>query len=211
MNKNSKKYKAAYMKKWRVKNKDYVRNYIKHKRATNSEFLNNCRLWNKKYYNTHKKRINKKNMTYLKKLYKTDPVYRLSTICISRIYQALKMQKVPRYYPYKTLIGCSWEDLKKYIEGKFKPGMSWKYNNNKYNRTGNEFHIDHIKPIASFDLSYGRNQLKAFNYKNLQPLFIKDHAVKTVAFEYKACVNLRKAQRNIREYKKALKMMNTTV
>ena len=38
--------------------------------------------------------------------------------------------------------------------------------------------IDHIKPLVKFDLSKKSNQLKAFNYKNTQPMWIKDNLSK---------------------------------
>ena len=43
------------------------------------------------------------------------------------------------------LIGCSIEFLKEYIANKFTEGMSW----DNYG----EWHLDHIRPCSSFDLS----------------------------------------------------------
>ena len=34
-----------------------------------------------------------------------------------------------------------------------------------------KWHIDHIKPCASFDMSIEKEQKKCFNYLNLQPLW----------------------------------------
>jgi hypothetical protein len=33
------------------------------------------------------------------------------------------------------------------------------------------WHIDHIKPCSTFNLSIKEEQLKCFNYENLQPLW----------------------------------------
>ena len=57
------------------------------------------------------------------------------------------------------LIGCDIEYLKVYISEKFQEGMSW----DNYGT----WHLDHIKPCSSFDLSIREEQLKCFNYKNL--------------------------------------------
>ncbi|HWB00632.1 MAG TPA: hypothetical protein VG713_19195, partial [Pirellulales bacterium] len=44
-----------------------------------------------------------------------------------------------------ALVGCTGAELKAYLESKFLPGMTWE------NRS--EWHIDHIRPVASFDLT----------------------------------------------------------
>ena len=63
------------------------------------------------------------------------------------------------------MLGCSIECLKSHLEGKFKEGMTW----NNYGKSG--WHIDHIKPCSAFNLSDKEEQLKCFNYTNLQPLW----------------------------------------
>ena len=70
------------------------------------------------------------------------------------------------------MIGCSAIELKDYIESKFQDGMSWE----NYGREG--WHVDHIRPCASFDLSDPKQQEECFHYKNLQPLWAKDNLSK---------------------------------
>lgn len=72
-------------------------------------------------------------------------------------------------------LGCSIEELKLWFEKQFYPNpetgeiMNW----NNYGFKG--WHIDHIKPLANFDLK-DKNQLKlACHYTNLQPLWAKDN------------------------------------
>ena len=57
-----------------------------------------------------------------------------------------------------------------HIEKQFKPGMTWE-------RYG-EWHVDHIRPCASFDLTDPEQQTICFNYENLQPLWAIDNMKK---------------------------------
>lgn len=68
------------------------------------------------------------------------------------------------------LIGCSPEELKCYLESKFSSGMSW----DNYG----DWHIDHIVPCATYDLSKADEQSACFHYTNLQPLWAKDNLTK---------------------------------
>lgn len=60
-------------------------------------------------------------------------------------------------------LGCSIEEFREYIAAQFQLGMTW----------GNwgEWHLDHIKPLASFDLSDRHQFLQACHYTNYQPLW----------------------------------------
>ncbi len=65
------------------------------------------------------------------------------------------------------LIGCSFPKLVIYLESQFEDGISWE--------NYPEWHIDHIKPCSSFDLTDPKQQKLCFNYKNLQPLWAGDN------------------------------------
>lgn len=71
------------------------------------------------------------------------------------------------------LIGCSFLELKIYLESQFKEGMTW----NNHNLKG--WHIDHIKPISLYDLSKEEEQKECFHYTNLQPLWAIDNIKKS--------------------------------
>jgi hypothetical protein len=70
------------------------------------------------------------------------------------------------------LIGCSMAELKRHLESKFQPGMTW----DNYG----EWHIDHIIPLSSFGdlLKESEWQRVACIYTNLQPLWAKDNLAK---------------------------------
>jgi hypothetical protein len=94
-----------------------------------------------------------------------DPQFKLIKRIRGRVKAVLKSG-----YKSKTiteLIGCSADNLKEHLESKFTHGMSWENHG--------EWHIDHIIPCASFDLSKPEQQKSCFNYKNLQPLWAIDN------------------------------------
>ena len=42
-----------------------------------------------------------------------------------------------------------------------------------------KWHVDHIKPISSYNLENEKELFECFNYKNLQPLWAHDNLVKS--------------------------------
>ncbi len=63
---------------------------------------------------------------------------------------------------------------REHLEKQFKEGMTWE-NHGLYG-----WHIDHIIPCASFDLTDLEQQKKCFHYTNLQPLWAKENLIKGV-------------------------------
>jgi hypothetical protein len=70
------------------------------------------------------------------------------------------------------LLGCTINQLRTHLEGLFTNGMSW----SNYGKHG--WHIDHIRPCASFDLTDPFQQKQCFHYTNLQPLWAFDNLSK---------------------------------
>ena len=68
------------------------------------------------------------------------------------------------------LLDCSIPELRLYIESKFQKGMTW----DNYG----EWHLDHVIPCDTFDLTDSEQQKICFHYTNLQPLWAVDNLKK---------------------------------
>jgi hypothetical protein len=118
-------------------------------------------------YLRHRSEVIRKGIAASKKRRKSDVSYRLLGNLRHRVWMALRGHvKSDRTL---NLIGCSVEKLKRHLEAKFASGMSWE----NYGYRG--WHVDHIKPCASFDLKDTRQQSECFHYLNLQPLWAEDN------------------------------------
>ena len=172
------------------KRKTYHKEYGKKYWRSNKEKIV---VTKKKYYEKNKEIINSKNKLYKinnndkiknnnesyksvrnkrkKERLKCDINYKLQEILRSRLRNAIKKNK--KVGSAVKDLGCSVEELKCYLESKFQLGMSWE------NHGLHGWHIDHIKPLASFDLTDRKQFLEACHYTNLQPLWATDNIVKS--------------------------------
>ena len=96
---------------------------------------------------------------------KRDADYKVLCYLRTRIWFALKGKN--KSQSTMQLVGCTIEFLKTHLAKQFKKGMNWK----NYGK----WHVDHKRPCASFDLSKPKEQLKCFNYRNLQPLWAEEN------------------------------------
>jgi hypothetical protein len=105
---------------------------------------------------------------YKEKKLKTFIVKKIENNLRHRLYRYVRSNNSPRH---KKLLGCSIEQLKQHLEKQFQSGMSW--------QNYGKWHVDHIKPCASFDLNNSTEQEVCFHYTNLQPLWAKDNLRKS--------------------------------
>jgi len=137
-----------------------ARFYLNHKQ----EIKNN----HKNYLRIHQEQIRKRDRDYRKQKRNTNINFKLKCYLRTRIYHVLK--GINKSASTEKLVGCSLEFLKQHLEKQFKLGMSF----SNYGK----WHIDHIKPCASYDLSKPEEQKKCFNYSNLQPLWAEENLSK---------------------------------
>jgi hypothetical protein len=110
-----------------------------------------------------------KRTKYMSDRLKTDPEFKILNMLRKRVRNAIKGKK---HYKSIDLLGCTVLDARCHLEKQFKEGMSWE-NHGKYG-----WHIDHIIPCASFDLTDLEQQKKCFHYTNLQPLWANENLSK---------------------------------
>ena len=128
---------------------------------------------NKKYYEAHKAKMIENSKRSLYRRIATDPGFKAQQRLRKRLWQATFVNgKAART---KELIGCSTNELREHLEKQFRDGMTWE----NYGK----WHIDHIRPCASFDLSIKEQQLECFNYTNLQPLWAIENYRKSDKYE----------------------------
>jgi hypothetical protein len=156
-------------KRYRIKNRDAVREsarklFEKDPERRRMLAAQNSARWRKRFFDKH-------GTCSTAARRRSDKVFRLVANTRNRIYMALKSSSAVKSNRTVALVGCSASQLFLYIESLFLDGMSWK------NR--DQWHIDHIIPLAKFDLSDPTQQAAAFHYTNLQPLWAKDNLRKS--------------------------------
>jgi len=177
---------AKQAKKYREENKDKIKIYkkeyrMKHKEQYKQYCENNkekIREQSRKYKEEHKVEIKAYKKEYDVE-YNKRPLVRIATNLRTRVRNALKRNS--KCSTTQKLVGCTFAELKTYLESKFKPDMSWENYGRGWNGT-KEWQIDHIKPCSSFDLSKSSEQRKCFHYSNLQPLWAEENYIKGTKF-----------------------------
>ncbi len=150
----------------------------RNKRARENYLQNKLKILklNKDYRDNNKIKINKQKRKYEKNKRKTDINFKIKASLRTRIIHALKGKN--KSLSTMFLIGCDIEYLMYCIQEQFTKGMSWD-NHGRGLNGAMEWHIDHIKPCAKFDLSDPKQQELCFNFKNLQPLWAEDNRKKS--------------------------------
>ena len=188
--------KKAKKRKWYLKNKEkIIKKASKYYLENKEKIKKRQQITNKIYYNNNREKIKEKSRKYYcknkeKKLLK-NKIYRinnkekvkahdiwrsknninrkLSLLLRRRTLLALKDNSKSKNTMY--LLGVeNIEFLWKHLELTFKPGMT-RENHGKW-------HVDHIRPCSSFDLSKPEEQAKCFHYTNLQALWAHENLSK---------------------------------
>lgn len=162
INKKQKEYRKIFSNELKVKRDEYLNK--------NREKLN---LSSKKWKNENQKKVKKwrqENREYFNNYNKirceTDILFKIKRNIRSRINKFIKNKSQNSI----DIIGLNINELKKYLESKFKDGMCWE----NYGKYG--WHIDHIVPLSS-----AKTEDELYNlchFENLQPLWAEDNLSK---------------------------------
>lgn len=107
--------------------------------------------------------------------WRTDVQYRLSMYLRSRLSVLLKKRGGSKTCATQQLCGCSFQELRRYIEIQWEPGMTW----DNWGRDNHCWQIDHKVPVSTFDLRDPDQQKLCFHYTNLQPLWAPENRAKS--------------------------------
>lgn len=148
---------------WKAKNKDKVslmnKAYGKNYRSENAEKI--------AAYNNHYKKNNLEKIRENARRQRLKPINKIKSNLRKRLRQYLKANGA-KWGGF----GCSSNELRDHLERQFTKGMTW-------DNYGTFWHVDHIRPLASFNL-YDKEQRKIANhYSNLQPLTADENIKKS--------------------------------
>lgn len=148
---------------WRRENKEITNATNRRSKKNNKDKIIK---YNSDYQKKNRDRINEK----IRSRHKNDILFKLSRNVRTRMGMFLKTKNYTKgKNNTKDIIGCTPQELRDFIEKKFKDGMSWD------NR--NEWHIDHIIPLSSAKTQ--EEVLRLCHYTNLQPLWVRENLQKS--------------------------------
>lgn len=107
----------------------------------------------------YRQRVRSRSSRYFKERFNSDPVYRIRVNLRHRIRAKVRAP----HGLYDPLIGCASTELRRHLETQFTGRMSWE-------NYGKFWVVDHILPLASFNLQDERQRKIACHFTNLQPL-----------------------------------------
>lgn len=170
-------HEKEYKRKWYLDNRERILRLRKNYRTDNKEYISKYNAkrrtlagykeYEKEYNNKYRKSLKwkeyhrKYQIKYRKIKMATDPQFKLRKLIRDRISKI--MGKNYKTSSARLNLGCSFKELKLYLEKQFTEGMSWE-NHGKW-------HLDHKKPLKLFNLLNKEEFKQACHYSNLQPLW----------------------------------------
>lgn len=124
------------------------------------------------YYARNRKKCCTAQSIYQRERRKKDATFRLVQNLRRRLGLAFKSAGAEKTQSTFKLTGCTKEELRQHLVSQFREDMTLENH-------GEVWHIDHIRPCASFDLSDPNQAILCFHYSNLQPLFVDENLRKS--------------------------------
>lgn len=123
-----------------------------------------------KYYKNHEhtKRVKRE---YESRQMRESLIHKLRHVFRRAARRACEAGGKRKEYRSEKYLGCTVAEAKLHIQKQFKRGMHW-------NNYGTAWHIDHIIPLAKWDLTKEDQRIRAANILNLQPMWARDNMKK---------------------------------
>ena len=121
----------------------------------------------RKWVNKNRLHHNETKRIYHKERLANDINFRLANNLRNRFRKALLRQLTYKNDKTEDLLGISYSEFKEYIEFLMKDDMGW-----------DNIHLDHVRPLTTFDLKDIEQLKEAAHYSNIQPLLAKDNLTK---------------------------------
>jgi len=129
--------------------------------------------YHKRWRKENRKKCSQYTYKSTKKRKKNDPAFKALCNLRRRFSDIMKSTKNGGTARMSQLIGCTTQELANHLEKQFTEGMSW----DNYGFYG--WHVDHIKPCASFNHDDEAQVRQCWHYTNLQPLWAEDNLAKS--------------------------------
>lgn len=187
ISKKNRNYNREYHKEYQLKNKESIKVRRQEYYYKNKDKIYEYRIINKDSISEYKKSHSEsyKSIRNLKRKEKinNDPLEKLKCGIRSSIISSFKSNKYKKSKKSILILGCSFEELKIYLESKFEDWMTWE-NRGLYNGEFNYgWDIDHITPSSSAETE--DDVIRLNHYTNLQPLCSKiNRDIKRDRLEY---------------------------
>jgi hypothetical protein len=149
---------------YKQKNKEKIQEYNKNYKESHK---NEIKEYNKQYNTNNRQSIQERQTKQHKLRRQNDIEYKISINLRNRIKKLINRKSLKT----KELLGCTVEELEKWLEYNFYGEMSWE-------NYGNLWHIDHVIPCSMFDLTNIEHQKICFHWSNIRPLYAIDNLIK---------------------------------
>lgn len=131
--------------------------------------------YNKTYKANHKETTREYNQKYFQTRRQIDPIYCIKANNRSRISNLLRGIKEQSS---AKLLSCEYEFFIKWLEYQFDSNMNLE-------NYGSYWHLDHVKPCASFNLTDNDEQMQCFHWTNYRPCEGKENIKKSDTVDLK--------------------------
>lgn len=156
--------------------------------ANREQVIKKMAVRNKAYYAKNRERVKDQTLEYqrangeLRNAYKSrwmaerakvDPEFAMLLTMRKFVSRMMDRIKAKRVQSARTteIVGYTPAEFVAHIEPMFKPGMTWSNHG--------LWHVDHIRPLSTFDLTDPQQQKMANSLHNLQPMWAKPNLKKS--------------------------------